>query len=247
MPTPAPVKSSTQQYLNIEDIRDDIIILKDGSCCLILQTTAVNFSLLSENEQDTTIYAYAGLLNSLTFPIQIVIHSQKKNIKSYLNLLSIQKQKMKNQLLKKQLENYYQFIQKTVQENEILDKKFYVIIPFSSLELGITSTLSSSFKKKSGLPFDKDYIIQKAKTNLIPKRDHLVSQLARLGLKTKQLTTPDLIKLLFQYYNPESGESEFTNGTDYQAPLVQAAVTNSPQQKSKPIIKNKPVAEKSSS
>ena len=262
---PAPVKASTQQHLDIEDIRDDIVILKDGSCCLILQTTAVNFSLLSESEQDATIYSYAGLLNSLTFPVQIVIHSQKKNIRSYLNLLVAQEQKMKNQLLKSQLGKYRQFIQKTVKENEVLDKKFYLVIPFSSLEMGITSTLASTMKKKSGLPFDKDFIIQKAKTSLVPKRDHLVGQLARLGLTTKQLTTPELIKLFFQYYNPESGDAEFADGTDYQAPLVQAAVTSPPQSppptkaksqpppqpkpkpEPKPINKKQPVTKKPSS
>ena len=104
---------STQTHLDIEDIRDNLVILKDGSCCLILTTTAVNFSLLSEGEQDATIYAYAGLLNSLNFPVQILIRSQRKNIASYLNLLNQQKQKISNSLLKNQLEKYYAFIQKT--------------------------------------------------------------------------------------------------------------------------------------
>lgn len=222
---PAPVKASTQDHLDVEDVRDNIVILKDGSCCLILQTTAVNFSLLSEGEQDATIYAYAGLLNSLTYPIQIVIHSQRKNIQSYLNLLSTQEGKITNPLLKSQLQKYRDFIQKTVQENEVLDKKFYIIIPFSKLELGITSTLKSTIKKKPGLPFDKDYIIQKAKTSLIPKRDHLLGQLTRLGLKANQLTTPELIKLLFQYYNPESGTVDFAQDGNYATPLVEAAIT----------------------
>ena len=222
---PAPIKASTQDHLDIEDIRDNIVILKDGSACLLLQTAAVNFSLLSEGEQDAIIYAYAGLLNSLTFPIQIVIKSQKKDINSYLALLSSQKQKIKNQLLKTQLEKYYEFIQKTVQENDVLDKKFYLVIPFSSLELGIASTLGSQVKKKPGLPFDKEHILHKAKTALIPKRDHLIKQLTRLGLKTKQLTTPELIKLFYQYYNPESGSVEFETNPKFDAPLVQAAVS----------------------
>ena len=78
MTSSAPIKASTQDHLDIEDVRDNLALLRDGSACLILQTTAVNFSLLSESEQDATIYAYAGLLNSLTFPIQIIIRSQKK-------------------------------------------------------------------------------------------------------------------------------------------------------------------------
>jgi hypothetical protein len=221
MPNPTNLPT-TQNHLDIEDIRDNLVILKDGSCCLILQTTAVNFSLLSEGEQDATIYSYAGLLNSLTFPIQILIRSQKKNINSYLNLINQQKQRIKNPLLLGQLEKYHQFIQQTVAENEVLDKKFFLIIPFSSLEMGIKSTLSSTFKKSSSLPYDKDFIIQKASTSLVPKRDHLISQLTKLGLKTKQLTTPELIKLFYEHYNEDAGSAEFSKPS---SSLVEAAVS----------------------
>ena len=222
---PAPVRSSTQDHLDIEDIRDNLVLLKDGSCCLLLETTAVNFSLLSESEQDAIIYAYAGLLNSLTFPIQIVVTSQKKNIANYLALLAAQKQKISNPLLKTQVERYYEFVKKTVAENEVLDKKFYLVIPFSSLELGVSSALTSSLKRKPGLPFDKQSILTKAKNVLIPKRDHLLKQLTRIGLKAKQLTTPDLIKLFYNYYNPDSGAIEFDAAAEYEAPIVEAAIS----------------------
>ena len=222
---PAPVRSSTQDHLDIEDIRDNLVLLKDGACCLLLETTAVNFSLLSESEQDAIIYAYAGLLNSLTFPIQIVVTSQKKNIANYLALLAGQKQKISNPLLKTQVERYYEFVKKTVAENEVLDKKFYLVIPFSSLELGVSTALTSSLKRKPGLPFDKQSILTKAKNVLIPKRDHLLKQLTRIGLKAKQLTTPDLIKLFYNYYNPDSGAIEFDAAAEYEAPIVEAAVS----------------------
>lgn len=222
---PAPVRSSTQDHLDIEDIRDNLVLLKDGACCLLLETTAVNFSLLSESEQDAIIYAYAGLLNSLTFPIQIVVTSQKKNIANYLALLAGQKQKIANPLLKTQVERYYEFVKKTVAENEVLDKKFYLVIPFSSLELGVSTALTSSLKRKPGLPFDKQSILTKAKNVLIPKRDHLLKQLTRIGLKAKQLTTPDLIKLFYNYYNPDSGAIEFDAAAEYEAPIVEAAIS----------------------
>lgn len=222
---PAPITSSTQDHLDIEDIRDNLVLLKDGACCLILQTTAVNFSLLSESEQDAIIYAYAGLLNSLTFPIQIVVTSQKKNIANYLALLAAQKLKISNPLLKQQVEKYYQFVKKTVAENEVLDKKFYLVVPFSSLELGISSTLTSSIKRRPGLPFDKTVILTKAKNSLFPKRDHLLKQLTRIGLKAKQLTTPELIKLFYNYYNPDSGAIEFDAAAEYDAPIVEASIS----------------------
>lgn len=222
---PAPIISSTQDHLDIEDIRDNLVLLKDGSCCLLLSTTAVNFSLLSEAEQDAIIYAYAGLLNSLTFPIQIVVTSQKKNIANYLALLATQKQKISNPLLKQQVEKYYQFVKKTVTENEVLDKKFYLVIPFSALELGVSTALTASFKKSSGLPLDKTTILTRAKNALVPKRDHVLKQLTRIGLKAKQLTTPELIKLFYSYYNPDSGNVDFDADANYDAPIVAAAVS----------------------
>lgn len=212
------IKSSTQDHLDIDDVKDNMALLKDGSACLIIETTAVNFSLLSESEQDAIIYAYAGLLNSLTYPIQIVIQSQKKDITSYLLLLEQQKLKIKNPLLKNQLEKYHAFVQKTVTENEVLDKKFYVVIPFSSFELGL-------FKQSKKTAIDKDFLIQKAKTSLLPKRDHLVQQLNRIGLKAKQLTSQEIIKLLFLYYNPDAGSVNFDKPESYDAPIVQAAIS----------------------
>ena len=85
--TKIPIRATSQEHLDIEDIRDDLVILKDGSAVLVISTTAINFGLLSEREQDATIYAYAALLNSLTFSIQIIIRSQKKDISGYLRLL----------------------------------------------------------------------------------------------------------------------------------------------------------------
>lgn len=224
-PAQALIKASTQEHLNIEDVRDDIVILKDGSCCLVLQTTAVNFNLLSEAEQDATIYAYAGLLNSLSFPIQIFIRSQKKDISSYLLLLRKQENKQKSSVLKKWIKQYQKFIEKTVKENEVLDKDFYLIIPFSLLELGISQALKKGFAKgKSQLPLPKEQILERAKTNLYPKRDHLIKQFNRLGLQAAQLTTKELIQLFFNIYNPESGSQKLSPAPEYSTFLVEPAV-----------------------
>lgn len=209
---PIPIRASTQEHLPIEDIRDDLIVLKDGSCCLIIEASAINFGLLSEKEQEAMIFAYAALLNSLSFPIQILIRSTRKDVSAYLKLLSEQEKKMKKPALKKQLAKYKKFVEETVKKNEILDKDFYVVIPFSALELGAVKTAVSIIKKTKGLPFPKAYIIERAKTNLAPKRDHLVKQFNRLGIKTRQLKTRELINLFFEIYNPgkkqELGEIE---------------------------------------
>jgi hypothetical protein len=219
---PNPIPATTQQHLNIEDITDNLVLLKDGSCCLILETTAINFGLLSEEEQDAIIYSYAGLLNSLTFPLQIIIRSQLKDVSSYLKLLKEQEDKQTRPALKEQTKKYRQFVEKTVKENNVLDKKFYLALLFSLLELGVTQS-ALSFSKK-GLPFPKDYILKHAKTNLYPKRDHVIRQLSKMGLKSQQLTTENLIKLFYNIYNPEAHGQQFAEASQYETPLILANI-----------------------
>ncbi len=223
-PAQTPIRASTQEHLDIEDVKDNIVIFKDGSCCIILQTTAVNFGLLSEKEQDATIYAYGELLNSLSFTIQVFIRSQQKDISSYLKLLDNEINKKKPRQIKEWLKKYYSFIEETVKNREILDKNFYVIIPFSTTELGVASSISSSFKKSQKLPYPIDYILEKAKNNLYPKRDHMIKQLTRIGLNSRQLETKELIRLFYQIYNPESEGQKFTSSENYTRSLVQAAI-----------------------
>jgi len=233
---PNPITTSTQQHLDIEDLTDNLVLLKDGSCCLLLETTAINFGLLSEEEQDAIIYTYAGLLNSLTFPAQIVIRSQLKDISSYLNLLKEQEDKQTRPALKGQIKKYRQFVEKTVKENNVLDKKFYISIPFSTLELGITQSAISLSKK--GLPFPKDYILKHAKVNLYPKRDHVIRQFSKMGLKTQQLTTEKLIKLFYNIYNPEAHGQQFAETLQYQTPLTLADVKGEKEVKMDDTVQN---------
>ena len=216
---PAPIKGSTQEHLPIEDIRDNFVILRDGSCCLILEASAINFALLSEKEQEAMIFAYAALLNSLSFPIQILVRSQRKNISGYLRLLDEQENKLETPLLKNQLAKYKAFVQETIKKNEVLDKKFYVVIPFSILELGMVKSASSMIKKSRSLPFPKEYILERAETSLEPKKDHLMKQFNRLGIKTRQLETKEIINLFFSIYNPGQ-KAELGETKDMTTPIV---------------------------
>jgi len=223
------VRASTQDHLEIEDIQDGIVILKNGNACLVLAVSSINFDLLSEKEQEATIYAYASLLNSLTFPIQIVIRSQQKDISAYLKLLDETAEKTKRQIIKKQILQYRHFIQETVQKNNVLDKKFYLTIPMSALETNPGKVLAATLNpKKSRLPFSKEYILQKAKINLYPKRDYLLSQLTRLGIRGHQLETKDLIKLFFDIYNSASHGQQIIEAKEYQAPMMQSTLIPSP-------------------
>lgn len=235
MPVPkAPNPPTTQAHLEVEDIRDDLVILKTGGVALVLQTTAVNFGLLSETEQDATIYAYAAFLNSLTFPIQIVIRSKRLDISSYLELLKNQEERQTNENLRFQIKKYRDFVESIIRENRVLDKRFYIVIPFSPLELGARPAAASLLdllnpfakKARAGLPYPKEYILEKAKNALYPKRDHITRQLARIGLKAEQLTTQQLIELFYDIYNPAiAGAQKITAAVSaYTAPLISPAV-----------------------
>lgn len=213
-PAKIPIRSTTQDHLPIEDILDDLVMTKDGSCALIMVVSAVNFDLLSEREQDAIIYAYGALLNSLTFPIQLLIRSQKKDISTYIDLLAREEAKKEHDpLLSSLIKDYRQFVAETVKRNNVLDKKFYVVIPFSSLELGVAPALTSFVKRSKGLPYPKDFIIQKAKVTLIPKRDHLARLFARLGLASRQLNTDQLTKLFYEIYNEEKYRTDTVSVT----------------------------------
>jgi conjugal transfer ATP-binding protein TraC len=196
-----PLKSTTQDHLDVEDIIRDMVILKDGSACIVLEVSALNFGLLSEKEQDATIFAYAQLLNSLTFSIQILVSSKQKDVSDYLKLLDDQTAKTTNQLIKDQLDKYRDFVRAVVRQGNVLDKKFYIAIPFSSLELGMASSLSSLRNKRKTLPIPKKDLVVKAEMNLAPKRDHLSRLLSRIGIKSRQLTTGELTQLYFDFYN----------------------------------------------
>lgn len=195
-----PIKSTTQIFTEIESIEQNIILYIDGSCSLVITASAVNFGLLSEKEQDAIISAYAGLLNSLSFPIELLIRTQHKDVTAYLRLLEEQERKQTNPKLSKSIHDYRIFVAATVKEKDVLDKKFYIVIPFSSLELGASASVFFGSKKR-GLPFQKSYIFEKALAALNPKRDHVLRLLNRLGLQARQLTNEQLVRLLFITYN----------------------------------------------
>ena len=201
------IVATTQEHLDIETIQDDMVILKTGICSTVLSVSAINFGLLSEEEQDATIYSYAGLLNSLSFPVQIVIQSEKKDISAYLELLSTQEVKLKNPILKERMKEYREFINTTITEQNVLDKKFYFIISYTPI------TLSGSTK------ITKD-LINKAKIDLEPKRDHVIKQLARIGLVSQTLNSQNLIKLFHSFYNPTAKGQKFASSADYEQALV---------------------------
>ncbi len=214
----SPIKATTQEFLEIEDILEDLVFLRDGSATLVLEVSAVNFGLLSEEEQDSLIYAYASLLNSLSFPLQVIILSKRMDISSYIELVTQTELNHTVPVMKERLRKYKEFILSIVKENKVLEKKFYICISFSALELGV----KGAFGQKSKLSFSKSYILSRAKTSLFPKRDHLLRQLGRVGLKGRQLPTQELVELFYNIYNPTNTGEKLAETMGYTNPIVES-------------------------
>jgi len=221
------IESTTQKFLDIHDITDDVLVLKDGSTSVVITLNAMNFGLLAEPEQDAIMYAYAGLLNSINYPIQIVIRSQTKDVTSYLNLLKEEQENETSDLKRGWIERYRVFVADLIKERNVLDKKFYVVISANSLEMGFLppSSVIPGTSKVDLSTVERSVILDKAKEILEPRKDHLLGQFARIGLYGRQLTTQELIQLFYLSYNPEAAEGQqITDTLSYTTPLVQASV-----------------------
>lgn len=197
------IENSTQNHIPVADIIHDMVVYKNGGAALMLESTSLNFGLLSEMEQEAVIAGYAGLLNSLNYTVQIVVRSEKKDISSYIKYLDNAEKNIQNPKLQNIMKGYKNFIIESIRKKNVLSKKFYLTIPFSPLELGVQKSFMATATRKGPLPFTKNYVINKARMTLYPKRDHLIRQASRLGIRLTQLTNEDLLELFYHYYNPE--------------------------------------------
>jgi len=188
------INSSTQRFTDIKAITQDIVLFQNGNACLIIEVRAVNFALMAKDEQDAKIYSYAALLNSLSYSIQIYIRSKKINISSYLNLLSLEINKTNNQLLANHILLYRNFVEQLVKVNTVLDKQFYIIIPYNPLERGVGGNVPVAKNKAQSS-------VEQARNILHSKASALLTQLASLNLPAKTLSSEELIRLFYSIYN----------------------------------------------
>lgn len=203
-------KATTQKFIEISDIVDNIVLLASGDACLIIEVQATNFALFSQEEQNARVLSYSALLNSLSFPIQIFIRSKKIDISSYLKLLEGEVEKSQNQLLKHQIKLYKDFVAELVKVNAVLDKKFYISIPYTGLE--------------SGLGMSRNNLFLSAKAKLAAKAEGLHAMLRKMNLSAKTLGKDDLIELFHEIYNGDFEQiGKIAQNNSY--PLVKAQRT----------------------
>ncbi len=204
---------STQKYLDISEIRGDSIVLKDGTMRAVLLVSSVNFSLKAEEEQQATISAYVQFLNTLEYPIQIVVQSRKLNIDAYLSNLQERQKEQTNDLLKSQMAEYLDFIKELVDLGEIMTKKFYLVVPYNPMgdkKRGFFARISSIFWAGTAIRLKRERF-ENYREQLFKRVDNVVSALSSMGLRAVPLDTQSLIELLYNSYNPtESAAQKLT-------------------------------------
>jgi len=192
-------KTPTQQFLEIDKIKEGVIILKDKSLRGVLMTSSINFALKSEDEQTAIIYQFQDFLNSLDFSIQIVIQSRKLNITGYLDKLKKLEGGQKNELLKIQTSEYRAFIQKIISGGTIMSKNFFVIVPFTAITIPGAQEKGSAAEEQ----------FRRNKAQLWQRMEFIAMGLRRCGLQTASLTTVELIELFWALYHPEQAETGY--------------------------------------
>jgi len=192
-------KTPTQQFLEIEKIKEGVIILKDKSLRGVLMTSSINFALKSEDEQTAIIYQFQDFLNSLDFSIQIVIQSRKLNITGYLDKLKKLEEGQKDELLKIQTSEYRAFIQKIISGGTIMSKNFFVIVPFTAITIPGVREKGSAAEEQ----------FRRNKAQLWQRMEFIAMGLRRCGLQTASLTTVELIELFWALYHPEQAETGY--------------------------------------
>lgn len=217
--------ASTQQYVDVSEIRDGIIVLKNGALRAPLLVSSLNFDLKSTEEQDAIIGQYQGFLNSLDFPVQIVVSSRRFNVKPYLERLRDEEKRQENELLRFQISEYKSFIKNLTEVSNIMSKFFYVVVPFSPVEdeqSGLKNKLFGIFRAKQAT-FAHGDLFETYKAQLLQRLNHVATALGGTGVHITQLNTEEVIELLYSSYNPSLfTESVLKNVEDIElAPLSQ--------------------------
>ena len=198
--------NSTQQFLEIDQIREGLLVLKNRSLRAVMMVSSLNFALKSEEEQSAIISAFQSFLNSLDFSCQIVIQSRKLNITGYLDKIKELEAKQENELLRIQTSEYHDFIQGLVSGGTIMSKSFFVVIPFNLLEAKVVVSPIKLFKSSTNPSPLKEDEFQRCKSQLWQRMEFVALGLRRCGLQAIPLTTPELIELFWSLHHPKEAE-----------------------------------------
>jgi hypothetical protein len=230
MPAPKSNPNSTQNTLQIAEIRDGIVIMNDGSYRCVVMVKSINFDLMSPQEREAVEFSYQGFLNSLYFDIQIFVRSQKVDITPYINRLDKIRSEHDNMLLALLMEDYIGYVADIAQHTNIMDKKFYVVIPFNPVpdlkQIGAQSKnffsgLAGLFSSKEQHVTINEADLEKAKDELRNRVQAVLAGLQQCGVQGLPLDTQELIELYYDTYNPDTAtRQQLKNFDDLTAPVI---------------------------
>jgi type IV secretory pathway VirB4 component len=231
--------NSTQNALQIAEIRDGVVIMNDGSFRSVVMVKSINFDLMSPQEQEAVEYAYQGFLNSLYFPIQIFVRSQKVDLQPYVEKLDKIRTEHENMLLALLMDDYIGYIDQLAQQTNIMDKKFYLVIPYFPVVTG-QKALGQSKNFFTGLTqlFNtrEDHVVinegdlEKAKAELRNRVQAVLGGLQQSGIQGLPLDTQELIELYYDTYNPDTAtRQQLKNFNDLTADIVTKGQGAAPQ------------------
>lgn len=204
---------STQKHLQIAEIREDTVIMKDGTLRAVILVSSINFALKSEDEQNAIIAAYVNFLNVIDFPIQILIQSRKIDIDGYIERLKKREKEQTNELLKIQIREYIIYIQELIELGNIMTKRFYVIVSYNPLtdkQRGFFKRFAELFRAAKIVSLGQKRF-QQRKRDMMQRVDNVMSSLGSIGLKSVLLDTQSLIELYYNTYNPGVSERQKLN------------------------------------
>jgi len=200
----------TQAHLPIAEIKDGVVVLKDGTLRVVLMTSSINFALKSEEEQNALIAAYVSFLNSIDFPLQIVIQSRKLQIQPYIDQLAVKEREQTNELLRIQIADYKAFIQEYVELGDIMTKRFYIIVtydPLSNKKKSFFARFKEVLRPVISVRL-KEEVFNRRKKDLDLRVANVASGLQSMGLNVAQLDTQSLIELYYSTYNQDMAFTE---------------------------------------
>lgn len=197
-------KNTTQTFVPLRDIKDNVVILKNGQMNMVMLASSINFALKSLDEQEAILRQFQSFLNTIDFSIQFYVQSRRLNIKPYLELLAGREEKQDNDLMKIQLREYIQFVKTFVSEVDVMSKSFFIVVPYTPTSANIQNSfggLKEVLGGKKNVYFDdKNFLEHKLQ---LEQRVALVEQgLSSIGVRTILLQNEELVELYYHIFNP---------------------------------------------
>jgi type IV secretory pathway VirB4 component len=194
---------ATQDFVSVRDIKDNVVIEKDGQMLMILLASSINFALKSTDEQKAVLMQFQNFLNTIDFSLQIYVQSRRLDIEPYLSVLAGLENKQDNDLMRIQLREYVEFIRTFTSKIDVMSKNFFVVVPYTPSVVNITKGLTNLFtpgQKNAALPDDMRF--EEHRIQLEQRVGVVTEGLARVGVRTVTLETDDLVELFYHIYNP---------------------------------------------